>query len=104
MIRAGQGQYAACPPFLDADMPATGCVGCQVCNEIEKQAGSDWCFEWLQKLKEFETSQESFAKARQVYLQSKYTDLAVVQIRSKLAVLQTQMVTKYWIILFTKPE
>ena len=68
-------------------------TGCCICKFITEKCESEWCFEWLRHLKDFEASQVLAEKDRQVLLMVDHTDYEVKHIRSRLAILQTQTVT-----------
>ncbi len=67
---------------------------CKTCNEIEKEGNRPWCFEWLRQLKDYEAclETEKAERDRQVRLMVDHTDDEIIDIRYKLAILQTQTV------------
>ena len=70
-------------------------TSCETCKEID-DTGKDWCFKWLRQLKYYEAGLET-EKAesdRQIHLKVDHTDDKVIDIRYKLAILQTQTVSR----------
>jgi hypothetical protein len=68
---------------------------CESCDAIKKTVNENWCFKWLRQLQDYEACLES-EKAesdRQVHLMVDHTDDKVINLRHKLAFLQTQTVS-----------
>jgi hypothetical protein len=72
---------------------------CEICDEFAelKNLGTEtesWCFEWIKQLKDYATclETEKAESDRQVRLMVNHTDDSVIDVRYKLAILQTQTV------------
>jgi hypothetical protein len=75
----------------------TPCKDCETCKEIENAGKEKWCFEWLRQLKDYDNclETEKAERDRQVRLMVDHTDDKVIDIRYKLAILQTQTVSSF---------
>ncbi len=67
---------------------------CETCEEIKKANKERWCFEWLSGLKDYSTclETEKAERDRQVRLMVDHADEKTIDIRYRLAILQTQTV------------
>jgi hypothetical protein len=67
---------------------------CKTCEAIENAGKAKWCFQWLRQLKDYGAclETEKAERDRQVRLMVNHTDDKVIDIRYKLAILQTQTV------------
>ncbi len=68
---------------------------CETCEEIDRTQYENWCYKWLTHLKNYEgcLETEKAESDRQVQLKVEHTDDKVINIRNKLAILQTQTVS-----------
>ncbi len=80
-------------PFADGDSTRTQC---RTCKDIENAGEKPWCYEWLRHLKDYSAclETEKAESDRQVRLMVDHADDTVIDIRYKLALLQTQTVRK----------